>query len=77
LEVDFILGNHEVALEVKGTLLAQSHHLKGLKAFGEEYKTKRRLLVSRDPRPRLLPGDIEVLPWKTFLEDLWGGKIMR
>jgi predicted AAA+ superfamily ATPase len=77
LEVDFILGDHEVALEVKGTPMAQSHHWRGLMAFGEEYKTKRRLLVTCDPRPRSLSGGMEVLPWKVFLEELWGGKVMR
>jgi len=33
-EVDFILGDREVAVEVKGTNFAQVHHLKGLIAFG-------------------------------------------
>lgn len=41
LEVDFILGDHEVAIEVKSTDNVQSHHLKGLKAFSEEYAVKK------------------------------------
>ena len=49
LEVDFILGDREVAVEVKGTNFAQVHHLKGLIAFGEEYRVRRRILVSCDP----------------------------
>jgi len=77
LEVDFILGDHQVSLEVKGTSLAQTHHLNGLVAFEEEYKTERRLLVTCDPQPRLVRGDIEILPWKIFLEDLWAGKIIH
>jgi predicted AAA+ superfamily ATPase len=77
LEVDFILGDCQVALEVKGTNFAQPHHLKGLVAFGEEYNAKRRILVSCDPRPRFVSGDIEIIPWKIFLEDLWSGKIIR
>jgi predicted AAA+ superfamily ATPase len=77
LEVDFILGDHEIALEVKGTGFAQPHHLRGLEAFGEEYKTRRRILVTSDPKPRLYEGKIEILPWRIFLEDLWSGKIMR
>jgi len=76
LEVDFVLGDHEVALEVKGTPSVQSHHLKGLAAFGEEYRTRRRILVSCDPRPRSLPGGMEVLPWRVFLDALWGGKVV-
>lgn len=30
IEVDFILGDHEVAIEVKGTNNVQTRHLKGL-----------------------------------------------
>jgi predicted AAA+ superfamily ATPase len=77
LEVDFILGDHEIALEVKGTSFAQPHHLRGLAAFGDEYKIRRRILVTTDPKPRLLEGKIEILPWRIFLEDLWSGKIIR
>ena len=36
-----------------------------------------RLLVTCDPQPRLVRGDIEILPWKIFLEDLWAGKIIH
>ncbi|MBI5967186.1 MAG: ATP-binding protein [Deltaproteobacteria bacterium] len=77
LEVDFILGDHEVALEVKGTSFAQPHHLRGLIAFGDEYKTRRRILVTCDSKPRLFEGKIEILPWRIFMEDLWSGKIIR
>jgi hypothetical protein len=52
-------------------------HLRGLVAFGDEYKTRRRILVTRDPKPRLYEDKIEILPWRNFLEDLWSAKIMR
>ena len=77
LEVDFILGDHEVAVEVKGTANAQPHHFRGLAAFGEEYQTQRRILVSCDPRPRLTEQGIEILPWRVFLEDLWSNRIIQ
>ena len=76
LEVDFILGDNEVAIEVKGTENAQSHHLRGLSAFGDDYNVRRRILVSCDPRPRSAGADIEIMPWKVFLEDLWSGRIV-
>jgi predicted AAA+ superfamily ATPase len=76
-EVDFVLGDHEIAVEVKGTDNAQSHHCKGLVAFADEYKTRRRILVSCDPRPRLTDQGIEIMPWKVFLSELWSGRIMR
>lgn len=75
LEVDFILGEHEVALEVKATDNVASHHLNGLTAFTEEYKTKQALVISLDPRPRLI-DNITILPWQEFLERLWRGEII-
>ena len=62
IAVDFVLGDHEVAVEVKGTENAQSHHLKGLLAFDDKYKVRRRILVSCDPRPRLTEHGIEIVP---------------
>lgn len=75
-EVDFILGDHQVAVEIKSTEMAAPHHCKGLHAFGEEYKTKELILVTLDPRPRKI-GDITVLPWKVFLEKLWLGELIK
>ncbi len=75
LEVDFILGDHEVAVEVKSTSLVNQRHLKGLKSFAEEYKVKKLIVVSTDPLPRKM-GIITVLPWKNFLEQLWAGQVI-
>ncbi|MCG2712028.1 MAG: AAA family ATPase [Elusimicrobia bacterium] len=76
LEVDFILGGGEVALEVKGVKEVLPGHLKGLRAFGEEYSSCKRIVVSLDNNPRLIDG-IEILPWKIFLDRLWSGKIIH
>jgi predicted AAA+ superfamily ATPase len=75
-EVDFILGDNEVAVEVKATELANERHLKGLKIFADEYKTKRLILVSNDNLPRKT-GNISILPWRVFLEELWAGDIIK
>lgn len=75
-EVDFILGDHEVAIEVKSTSVVQSRHLKGLKTFGDEYITKKKIVVSTDPFNRLLDDDIIAMQWKIFLEKLWSGEII-
>jgi len=75
LEVDFILGDHEVAVEVKATPSASTRHLKGLKSFADEYTVKHKILVSLDPEPRK-SGDILILPWNRFLELLWNGEII-
>jgi predicted AAA+ superfamily ATPase len=75
IEVDFILGENEVALEIKSTNMINPRHLKGLKSFSEEYKAKKLIVVSTDPYPRKI-NDITVLPWNIFLEKLWSGEII-
>ncbi len=75
IEVDFVLGDHEVALEIKATNNVQSRHLKGLKNFSEEYSVKKLIIISNDPLERII-GNVNVMPWKIFLECLWSNKIM-
>jgi len=75
LEVDFILGENEVAIETKSTSQVNPRHLKGLLSFAEEYTVKKLILVSNDPDPRQI-GNILVLPWKKFLKMLWAGEII-
>lgn len=76
IEVDFILGNHEVSIEVKSASMAKPRHLSGLRQFGEEYTVKKQILVTNDQEPRIM-GKVHILPWKVFLEKLWGGEIMK
>jgi predicted AAA+ superfamily ATPase len=76
-EVDFVLGDHEIAIEVKSTRLANAKHLKGLRRFKEEYSVQRSILVSLDSKPRKTEDQIEILPWKTFLEQLWAGEVVN
>jgi uncharacterized protein len=75
LEVDFILGDHEVAIEVKSTNQANPRHHKNLKSFAEEYSVKKCILVTNDPQPRISEG-IFILPWKNFLDQLWADQII-
>ena len=76
IEIDFVLGDHEVAIEVKSTKNANSRHLKGLKSFSEEYSVKKSILISNDSHPRQM-GNILVLPWNIFLQKLWDGDIIK
>ena len=76
IEIDFVLGNHDVAIEVKATNNVQSRHLKGLKSFSEEYTVNQLVLVCNEPLPRISEG-VRILPWKVFLEELWAGKIIE
>lgn len=75
LEVDFILGNAEVAVEVKATDKPTADHLKGLRAWREEHPKSRCILVCRMPRGRLTDDGVELLPWREFLRQLWRHEI--
>jgi predicted AAA+ superfamily ATPase len=75
-EVDFILGDMDVALEVKGSQRVHTGHTRGLKALLEEHRVKRAILISLDKQPRKVDSHIEVLPWQVFLESLWSGELI-
>ena len=71
-EVDFILGDGEIAIEAKSTKEVRSDHLKPLREFAKDHpQVKRRIVVSRDKFPRKTEDNIEVLPYAHFVEELW------
>jgi predicted AAA+ superfamily ATPase len=72
-EVDFILGDH-TAVEVKASKNVVRSDLKSLLALAEEKKLKRYICVSMEQHPRQV-GVVQVLPYRQFLEDLWGGAL--
>ena len=74
-EVDAIIGNGRVAIEIKSVEEIQSRHLKGLKAFQEEFPDCRLIAVSFDSRPRITNG-VEVYPVANFLNKLWNNEIV-
>jgi uncharacterized protein len=75
LEVDFILGGGEVAVEVKGLRRIEKRDLKGLLVFKEELSPKRAILVCNEREERIHSG-IEIMPWSSFLCQLWKGNIL-
>lgn len=74
-EVDFVLGEFDVAIEVKGGARVHDGDLAGLRALASEHRVKRTVIVSLEREPRTLPPGIEVLPWTTFLARLWNGDL--
>jgi predicted AAA+ superfamily ATPase len=76
LEVDFVLGDGEVALEVKGTSRTDPSDLRSLRAFIEDNRPRRALLVCNEPAPRVVDG-VQILPWREFLARLWAGDVLR
>lgn len=81
LEVDFVLGNAQVALEVKINEQVHKQEIKGLITFCEEHPGAEAFVVSQDKNPRKLKINdtvtITILPWKTFLRKLWANEIIN
>jgi len=76
MEVDFVLGGGEVAIEVKGSSRIENKHLRSLKAFMETYSPRNAMLVCNEKQERVV-GKIRIIPWRNFLQDLWGGRIIH
>jgi predicted AAA+ superfamily ATPase len=74
-EVDLILGDADVAIEVKSST-SISDRPKGLHLFHEEHKCRKSFVISKEQRPRKISSEITVLPWQDFCERLWAGDIL-
>ena len=73
--MDFILGQGEIAVEIKGAAKIDGKDLFGIRAFTEEFSPKRSIVVCNEKDKRVR-GKIELLPWEIFLHELWAGKIL-
>jgi len=77
VEVDFILGDMECAIEAKGTANISTQHLHGLRELKKDYpRIKRRIVVSLTPRARRTDDGIDILPVSSFLAQLWQGELI-
>jgi hypothetical protein len=73
--VDFILGEKDLALEVKGKARVHDGDLGSLAVLAQDGPARKRIIVSLEEEPRRLAGGIEALPWRMFLDRLWGGDL--
>ena len=76
LEVDFVLGGGEVAIEIKGTNRVDKRDLRSLITFMEEYSPRKSMVVCNEREERVY-REIQIIPWRKFLYDLWEGKIIH
>ncbi|MGB5368674.1 MAG: AAA family ATPase [Polyangiales bacterium] len=76
IEVDFVLGNMQLAIEAKSSARITRDHLKGLRSLVEDHPhVGRRVVVCREPRARKTDDGIEILPATTFVRRLWNGEL--
>jgi predicted AAA+ superfamily ATPase len=76
MEVDFILGDMEIAIEIKSAKRVDNSHVKGLRALAESHTLKRLILVSFEEVSKKLAGNIECIFWQDFLQQLWSGQVI-
>jgi uncharacterized protein len=72
-EVDFILGDKDLALEIKGSARIHEGDIRSLQALLDDGPVKKACIVSLEKQPRQLEANIEALPWQVFLDKLWQG----
>ena len=71
-EVDFVLGDMELAVEAKASPRVSRQHLKGLRSLVQDHpQVGRRVVVCLEPRARRTDDGIDVLPPETFVRRLW------
>ena len=77
IEVDFILGDMQLAIEAKSSSKITSDHLRGLRELVKDHpKVERRVVVSLEKRARRTDDGIEILPYQTFAKELWAGELI-
>lgn len=78
IEVDFIIGNMDFAIEAKATMKVTSDHLKGLRNIIQDHnQIKKRILVSLEKTSRITNDKIEILSYKDFVDELWKGSLIK
>jgi predicted AAA+ superfamily ATPase len=77
IEVDFVVDDMVAAFEAKATPRVKSDDLNGLRQIRIDHpKLKERFVVSLEPKARVTEDGIVVLPWRVFVERLWGDELI-
>lgn len=77
VEVDFVLGNMQVAIEVKSSSSINKDHLKGLRELALDHPAvKKRVLVCLETPGRLTDDGIQIVNYANFIELLWSGALI-
>ncbi|MBF0106690.1 MAG: ATP-binding protein [Deltaproteobacteria bacterium] len=71
-EVDFIINDKQTAIEIKASKRVHEGDLTGLTTLSRDGPVRKKVVVSLEPEPRSLADNITVLPWREFIDRLWG-----
>jgi predicted AAA+ superfamily ATPase len=71
IEVDFVLGDAETAIEVKGKARLHNRDTRYLDEFRKEHPdVRQRIVVCTEPHPRITDTGIRILPYDDFIRVL-------
>lgn len=76
IEIDFVLGRGEIAIEVKGKSRIEKKDLRPMTVFNEEFSPRLSFIICNEKEERVV-NQIRIIPYKKFLSDLWAGKILH
>ena len=77
LECDFVLGREgSVAIETKGKTNLQRRDLNGIRAYRDEHRPSRAIVVCNELAPRRTQDGVSILPLREFLERLWSDRVL-
>ncbi len=72
IEVDFIVGDMEIAIEAKATKKITSDHVRNLKNLRIDHpNVKHLVIVCLETKERITSDGILILPYKNFIKRLW------
>lgn len=72
IEVDFVLGAGEIAIEAKGKTTVTAKDIRGLLEFKKEHQNVRQLMVvSLEKKMRQTEEGVLIIPYRRFSEMLW------
>jgi predicted AAA+ superfamily ATPase len=75
LEVDFIVGDMDLAIEAKSGRRVHAGDLRGLAALRSSHAVRKAVVVCGEPEARIVEG-VEILPWRMFVDRLWAGDLV-
>jgi predicted AAA+ superfamily ATPase len=73
-EVDFILGEKELAVEVKGSARVHEGDMMPMLSLLDDGPVKKCCIVCLEKQSRQIHPKIEVIPWRDFVRRLWFGE---
>src|SRR3990167_11532395 len=75
IEVDFILGDMEIAIEIKASRRVHETDAQALKLLQQENTVKKSIIVSFEPEKKIILNNIICLHWSQFLNQMWSGNL--